>query len=47
MEGIKKIAVLIDADNAQAEYLSESIEEVKVYGDPILKWALETGQLHN
>lgn len=39
MEGIKKIAVLIDADNAQAEYLSESIEEVKLYGDPILKWA--------
>lgn len=39
MEEIKKIAVLIDADNAQAEYLSESIEEVKLYGDPILKWA--------
>ena len=39
MEGIKKIAVLIDADNAQAEYLSQSIEEVKLYGDPILKWA--------
>ena len=47
MEGIKKIAVLIDADNVQAKYLFQSIEEVKLYGDPILKWLLETGQLPN
>jgi len=29
MEGIKKMAVLIDADNAQAEYLFQSIERGK------------------
>ena len=35
----KNIAILLDTDNTQLEYLPHIIEEVKQYGNPIIKWA--------
>ena len=35
----KNIAILLDTDNTQLEYLPYIIEEVKQYGNPIIKWA--------
>lgn len=35
----KNIAILLDTDNTQLEYLPLIIEEVRQYGNPIIKWA--------
>mgnify|MGYP000844424320 CR=1 FL=1 len=35
----KNIVILLDTDNTQLEYLPHIIEEVKQYGNPIIKWA--------